>query len=131
MNAEPLTAWLFEVERRGKWHVTVDRATIVRNARDPEHEACRVLLARGITTGKITFRHASDGMVGMIMDIEKGAGLTVEESENRGLRVAKYRPFPVAVASPARTVLSETAICPESETLVLDGPETEVGDAAA
>ncbi len=93
-----LEAWLIEVARRGLWHVLVDGETIVRSARDPEHQACRALLALGVT-GKVTFRHA-DGMAGMTMDIAAGAGLSVNDSTGDGHpRVRKFRPFGGEVAA--------------------------------
>ena len=72
--------------RRGQkyavlWHGEV----IVYASYDPEHDAARVLLARGITGTMRTVDEA--GAVRMLLDIEKAAKLTVIEEDSRGLRV--------------------------------------------
>ena len=76
-----------------KWNVTFDGKTLVSAERDPEHAACRALLALGIT-GRVTFIHAATGMAGLTMDIAKGAGRTATEND-LGLRIRKFEPFTV------------------------------------
>lgn len=84
-----------------KWNATFLDEPLLTRVRDPEHSACRALLARGVT-GKVTFIHKSSGMAGLTMDIEKGADLTVREKTDTGRpRVVKYQPFPDTVSSPA------------------------------
>ncbi|EHK58154.1 hypothetical protein [Allomesorhizobium alhagi] len=82
-----IDAWLFETAKGGRWHVTVDGEAILASSREPEHEACCVLARLGIT-GKIKFRHAC-GMAGMVMDIQRAAGLAVNEGP---LRIVKQAP---------------------------------------
>lgn len=72
---------------------------ILNPSRDPEHEACRVLYGRGIR-GRITFIH-QHGTPGMLMDIERRAGLTVKDRDGSGLSIEKYAPPVTPVTSPA------------------------------
>jgi hypothetical protein len=81
------------------WNTTFEGEPLTRLSRDPEHEACRALLARGVT-GRVTFIQAKTGTPGLSMDIEKGARLTVREDGR--LRLVKYSPFPGDVSLPAR-----------------------------
>ena len=63
---------------------------LVYRHRDPTHESCRELVAKGLT-GTVAFIH-SDGTVGMVMDIERGAKLATFE-DDAGIRTRKYVPF--------------------------------------
>ena len=79
--------------RRGQkyavhWHGQI----IVAASLDPEHDAARALLARGISGTMRTVDKA--GVVRMMLDIEKAAKLTVIEEDSRGLRVRAWMPFP-------------------------------------
>ena len=62
---------------------------IVDRSRDPECDAARALLARGIT-GKLTMLDGKTGRPRTIVDIEKTAKLTVEETGSVP-RFRKYR----------------------------------------
>ena len=62
---------------------------IVDRSRDPECDAARALLAKGIT-GKLTLLDGKTGKPRIIVDIEKCAGLTVEETGSVP-RFRKYR----------------------------------------
>ena len=61
----------------------------------PTLESCRALLACGIT-GRFETWHEGEGSARMIGDIERAAGLTVEESRKVSPRFAKWRPDPRA-----------------------------------
>jgi hypothetical protein len=71
---------------------------IVDRSRDPECDAARALLARGIT-GKLTLLDGKTGKPRIIVDIEKCAGLTVKEGP---LRFAPYEGRPNSSHSPER-----------------------------
>ena len=93
---------------RGRYRVEQNGETLLASSDDPELEACRALRRRGVT-GTLRSRHAGSAHYALSVDIEIGAGLTVEEgrlqsrgSENgartRGLRflpgaAPKRRPF--------------------------------------
>jgi hypothetical protein len=96
-----------------KWNATLRDEPLLTRVRDPEHDACRALLARGIT-GKVTFVHKATGMAGLSMDIEKGSGLTVRENTDTGRpRVTKFQPFPDSGSSPASVSPLEGMELPE------------------
>ena len=67
--------------QRESWYlydVVFDGEVIVENSITPEFDACRVLLARGLT-GKLDIFDAVTKKLCMTVDIEKGAKLTVVE----------------------------------------------------
>lgn len=66
---------------------------LVQSTRDPEFDACRALLAKGLTGRLEIWRHGTT-FPAMRLDIAMGAGLTVEESDRIGPRFARWRPFP-------------------------------------
>jgi hypothetical protein len=71
---------------------------IVKSSRDPEHDAARALLARGITGRMETL--GSDGKVRMHLTIEKAAELTVTEANDRGLELRRWKASPFASSEP-------------------------------
>ena len=62
-----------------RYSVLYDRKLLVDRSRDPECDAARALLAKGIT-GTLTMLDGKTGRPRTIIDIEKAAGLTVEET---------------------------------------------------
>ena len=62
-------------------------------ADDPEFDACRALLARGVT-GRLRTRHAGAAHDAMQMDIARGACRRIEETSKVGPRFARWSPFP-------------------------------------
>jgi hypothetical protein len=64
---------------------------LVERSRDPECDAARALLARGIT-GKLTMLNGKTGKPRTIIDIEKAAGLRVTEESRDGLRLRSQTP---------------------------------------
>jgi hypothetical protein len=62
---------------------------LVDHSPQPEGDAARALLARGIT-GKLTLLDGKTGRSRLVIDIEKMAELTVEEGPH-GPRFVKYR----------------------------------------
>lgn len=71
------------------WNVYFQGERILEDVRDPEHEACRALLAMG-KSGRVMFTHLERGTIGMTMDIASGAGLSTRDEF---LRFASYKPF--------------------------------------
>jgi hypothetical protein len=62
---------------------------LVQRSRDPECDAARALLAKGIT-GKLTLLDGKSGKPRSIIEIERAARLSTEEGP-RGPRFVKYR----------------------------------------
>jgi hypothetical protein len=79
------------------YSVVFDGKLIVERSHDPECDAARALLARGIT-GKLTLCDGKTGIPRSIIDTEKAATLTVEETGGYP-RFRKYREG-VAVSPP-------------------------------
>jgi hypothetical protein len=75
----------------GRYSASLGDEVIVKNHRDPEHAAARVLLARGIT-GRMT-TVGVDGKPRMHFDIEKAAPWTVRE-DDVGMQLVRWKPFP-------------------------------------
>jgi hypothetical protein len=76
-----------------RYRVTCLGKTLIESARDPEFEACRALLAQGVTGTLVTFSPGSP-VPRMAVDIEKGAKLTTIENNKAGPSFARYRPHP-------------------------------------
>jgi hypothetical protein len=79
-----------------RYRVTYLGATLIESARDPEFEACRALLARGITGTLVTYSPGGS-VPRMRVDIEQAAKLTTVEKAKDGPRLARYRPHPTSV----------------------------------
>ena len=73
----------------GRYDVDFDGEQLVTGSRNPECDLARALLARGIV-GKVKL--LVDGKEQMMIDVEKLARLTVEESQTRGPHFVKWRP---------------------------------------
>ena len=71
------------------YSVIYDGKLLVERSRDPECDAARALLAKGIT-GKLTMRDGKTGMPRTIINIEKAAGLKVTDERRDGLRFRRY-----------------------------------------
>jgi hypothetical protein len=77
-------------ERGQRYLVRHAGAVLVASSRTPEFDACRVLLAKGIT-GQLEVWHTGAAFPALGLDITKGAGLTVEESDRVGPRFARWQ----------------------------------------
>lgn len=87
LNARIHPIW---VQRRGyRYSVIFDGELIVERSRQPELDAARALLSKGIT-GKVTLLHGKTGTPRTVIDIERAARLNVEEGPN-GPRFVKGR----------------------------------------
>jgi hypothetical protein len=65
---------------------------LIESTRNPEFDACRALLARGIT-GRLEVWRPGRVSADMRLDIERGARLTIRETDDRGLRLVRWEPF--------------------------------------
>ena len=87
--------------QRGQLYlVRHDGTVLVAGSRNPEFDACRLLLAKGIS-GKVEVWHERAVFPAMRLDIEKNARLTVEESDRVGPRFARWYPRSEQVAANA------------------------------
>jgi hypothetical protein len=84
-------------QRGQKYRVIFADSILVESSRKPEFDACRALLAKGIT-GKIETWRQGAVLPAMRIDIEHGARLTVAESDKGGPCFALWHPHPDAVS---------------------------------
>jgi hypothetical protein len=76
--------------RGDRWDVTLDGAAIVTGSRDPEFDACRALLDRGVT-GPVQFVDGRTGKLrSTIASIAAGAQWRMAEEDARGLRRKRF-----------------------------------------
>jgi hypothetical protein len=80
------------------YSVIYDGELLVSRSADPECDAARALLARGIT-GKLTLCDGKTGIPRTIVDIEKAAHLRASEESRDGLRFRRVNPD-IAAPSP-------------------------------
>ena len=92
----------------GRYSITFEDETLVSRVRDPEHDAARELLTRGIR-GKAETIDAVTGTPRLRFDIEAFAGTCVEETSERGLRVRQWRGDRFQKAPPGGGVLLKDA----------------------
>jgi hypothetical protein len=86
-------------KRGTRYEVRYCGDVLIASTADPEFNACRALLARGIK-GRLTTRWAGTSVTAMTMDIEAGAKLRTSERAD-GLRTVAYVPLEVTAHSPA------------------------------
>jgi hypothetical protein len=89
MKAKLHPCWTPELGAQGfpysdRYNVTLDGELLVKRSRDPECDAARVLVAKGIT-GKLTMLDGNTGKPRTIVNIEKAAQWCV------GSNLDKYR----------------------------------------
>jgi len=78
---------------RDRWRVEFESETLIEACDDPAYDACRALLARGIT-GRLQTRLAGQEYGSLRLDIEHGAKLRAQEGAASGPRLVKWRPYP-------------------------------------
>jgi hypothetical protein len=78
------------------YNVTLDGDLIVERSRDPETDAARALIARGITGtgGMVEMRDGKTNRVRSVINVERAAKLRCAEENRDGLRFRKYRENP-------------------------------------
>ena len=89
------------------YSVIYDGELIVDRSRDPECDAARALLTRGIT-GKLTFLDGKTGVPRTIINIERAAKLAISEDQRR-LRLVKWKPMPTDLKGPRVVTVSRQA----------------------
>ena len=71
-----------------RYSVLFDGQLLVQQSRDPETDAARALVAKGIT-GKLTMLNGKNGKPRTVINIEKAAKLVTTEENRSGLRFRK------------------------------------------
>jgi hypothetical protein len=79
-------------EQGQRYRLTYAGETIVEGRRNPVFDACRALLARGIT-GRLEVWRRGKASADMQLDIERGAGLAICETATVSLRVVPWLPW--------------------------------------
>lgn len=71
-----------EIERTNPTTYTVwyNGSVLIEHSRNPEFDACRTLLEKGIT-GRLITRHRGSNIISFVLDIQKAAELTVLEGK--------------------------------------------------
>ena len=95
-------------ERGQHYRVWLEGAVLIEDTWNPEFETCRALLARGIRGKLQTWRRGKQHWDTQL-DIERDASLTVEENEQHGPKIVRWRPHPQSA------VLSSAARAPAAE----------------
>ena len=83
-----------------------------RASREPT--SARLLLFRGVT-GRFEMWDAELPYPRMVGDIEAAAGLTVEEPDERGLQVRRWKPFPGARVRPLSAIQGVAGTTPPAD----------------
>jgi hypothetical protein len=79
-------------ERGQRYRATYDGAVLIESSRNPEFDACRALMAQGVSgLAEIWWRGGS--FPAMTLDIAGAAELTVSETDKEGPRLIRWRPF--------------------------------------
>ena len=113
-------------ERGQRYRVHYDDAVLIADTWNPEFEACRALVARGVT-GRLDvwrIKLPNGGLIGedkpypdmIVPDIARAAGRTVVENEKIGPVMAPWRAWPEDMQPNAvsrDTVFAPAAVSPE------------------
>jgi hypothetical protein len=82
----------FGLGQRGQiYRVHYAGIVLVESSRNPEFDACRALLAKGLV-GYVEVWRVGSSFSAMRLEIQTAAGLTVEEGDREGLRFVRWRP---------------------------------------
>ena len=92
-----------------RYSVIFQGECIVSRSRDPEPDAARALLAKGIT-GRITLLNGKTGKPRSIINIEKAAKLCTVERSRDGLRFDKVEQTPRRAPSSLETGVVEAVV---------------------
>lgn len=77
---------------RTSYRVTHDGRTLIERSRDPEHDACRALLALGLK-GRLETFHPGGTVARMRMDIAFAATRCATEGDRSSPAIRKWSPF--------------------------------------
>jgi hypothetical protein len=97
-------------ENGRRYRVIYAGKILVEGRRNPIFDACRALLARGIT-GPLEVWRRGRTRADMQLDIERGAGLAIWESATQSLQLAPWRPRPNITSQDA---VSRSAVQPQA-----------------
>jgi hypothetical protein len=112
-------------EQGQRYRVTYAGETLVEGRRNPIFDACRALLARGIT-GRLEVWRSGKASADMQLDIERGAGLAICETATESLRVVPWRPWRPRPDITSQDVVSRRSVQPPAaadKNLVADPSE--------
>jgi len=102
-------------ERGQSYRVHYQGAVLIDETWNPEFEACRALLARGVT-GRLEVWRPRGTFPGLILDIEKATKLTVEESATVSARIVPWMPFAMGAGRETQASDEGAATLPRKET---------------
>jgi hypothetical protein len=124
--------WI-EPHRKGgggyRYRIKLGDRVLMESSRVPTYDACRALLALGITGRLEVWRPGSAHPAMLVPDIERAAGYTVIENEKIGPVLGKYSPFGLdgvsraSGSAPAAELVFEPPTPPPTQTAVLEGTQ--------
>lgn len=79
-------------DRGQRYRVTFAGRVLLQSAREPLLEACRALVAHGVT-GRLEMWRRGKDHYDMALDVERGARLTVAETAEAGPAFREWKPF--------------------------------------
>ena len=88
-------------ERGQYYRVHYRGAVLIDETWNPEFEACRALVARGVTGRLEVWRFGKAHPDMLVQDIAKAAEWTVVDNESHGPRFARWRPLPERLSQDA------------------------------
>jgi hypothetical protein len=113
-------------ERGRRYRVTYAGEVLNEGRKNPIFDACRALLARGIT-GRLEVWRRGKTSADVQLDIERGALFVIRETDTESLRLVPWRPHPDAISLPYRrarpaaaTEASQLGAVPAALVAVLD-----------
>jgi hypothetical protein len=102
-------------EHGQRYRVTHAGETLVEGRRNPIFDACRVLLARGIS-GRLEVWRRGKTSADMQLDIERGAGLAIKETATESLRIVTWEPWRPNPDEPSHGRVSYRRVQPPAAT---------------
>ncbi len=94
IDTHKITISPVKADNRGQpYAVTYEGQTIIAKSHVPSHDACRYLVARGLTGSLEVYSADAVSPRLTVKDIVKAAKWTVSEGLNHGPRFARYVPF--------------------------------------
>src|SRR6516225_3604793 len=98
-------------EHGRRYRVTYAGEILVEGRRNSIFDACRALLARGIT-GRLKVWRPGKTSADMQLDIERGAGLAIKETATESLRIVTWEPWRPNPDDPCRARVSHRGMQP-------------------
>ena len=82
-------------ENGQRYRVVYAEEVLAEGRRNPIFDACRALVARGIT-GRLEVWRKGSASADMQLDIAKGAALAIEESDKKSIRLRRWVPMRIS-----------------------------------